>query len=219
MHEKQTMETASFHGQPLLESPLNSKGINQSILKEIIPEYPWKGLMLKIKFQYFGHLMGRTDTGKDLDARKDWRQEEKGTKEVEMVGWHHRLNGHEFEQTPGDGEGQRRLVCCSPRGTKELDMIEWLNSNNILREEDRVAVSPPQGTTVLFPETERRLRWHWGTSRWLESPLSLCPWPVMTTNHRSCSPSIHLPPYPGWPQPLRICVSEQKDSGISLAIQ
>ena len=41
-----------------------------------------------------------------------------------MVGWHHRLNGHEFEQTPGDGEGQRRLVCCSPRGTKELDMIE-----------------------------------------------------------------------------------------------
>ena len=44
--------------------------------------------------------------------------------EVEMVGWHHRLNGHEFEQTPGDGEGQRRLVCCSPWGTKKPDMIE-----------------------------------------------------------------------------------------------
>jgi len=64
MHEKQTMETASFHGQPLLESPLNSKGINQSILKEIIPEYPWKGLMLKLKLQVFGHLMGSPNSMK-----------------------------------------------------------------------------------------------------------------------------------------------------------
>ena len=60
--------------------------------------------MLKIKFQYFGHLMGRTDTGKDLDARKDWRQEEKRTIQDEMVGWHHRLNRHEFEQIPENGE-------------------------------------------------------------------------------------------------------------------
>ena len=50
--------------------------------------------------------------------------EKRGTTEDEMVGRHHRLNGHEFEQTPGSSEGQRRLVCCSPRGTKELDMIE-----------------------------------------------------------------------------------------------
>ena len=63
------------------------------------------------------------------DAGKDWRQEEKGTTEGEMVGWHHQLNGHEFEQALGDGDGQEGLVCCSPWGRKEWDMIEWLNSN------------------------------------------------------------------------------------------
>ena len=56
-------------------------------------------------------------------------QEEKGTTEGEMVGWHHQLNGHEFEQAPGDGEGQGSLVCCSPWGRKESDTTEWLNSN------------------------------------------------------------------------------------------
>ena len=60
-------------------------------------------------------------TGKDPDAGKDWRQEEKGMTEDEMVGWHHRLNGHEFEQTLEDSEGQGSLVCCSPWGGKELD--------------------------------------------------------------------------------------------------
>ena len=58
---------------------------------------------------------------KDPDAGKDWRQEEKGTTEDEMVGWHHRLNGQEFEQAPGDGDGQGSLVCCSPWGHKESD--------------------------------------------------------------------------------------------------
>ena len=62
---------------------------------------------------------------KDPDAGKDRRQEEKGMTENEMLGWHHRLNGHEFEQAPGDGEGQGGLVCCSPWGPKELDMTEW----------------------------------------------------------------------------------------------
>ena len=66
--------------------------------------------------------------GKDPDAGKDWRQEEKGMTEDEMVGWHHWLNGHEFEQTPGDGEGQESLVCCNPWGHKELDMTEQLNN-------------------------------------------------------------------------------------------
>ena len=69
--------------------------------------------------------------GKDPDAGKDWRQEEKGTTKDEMAGWHHRLNGHEFEQTPGDGEGQESLECCSPWGYKESDMTEWLNNNNL----------------------------------------------------------------------------------------
>ena len=61
------------------------------------------------------------------DAGKDRRKEEKGTTEDETVGWHHQLNGYEFEQALGDGEGQRSLVCCSPWGRKESDMTEPLN--------------------------------------------------------------------------------------------
>ena len=67
--------------------------------------------------------------GKDPDAGKDWRQEEKGPIEVEMIGWHHWLNEHEFEQAPGVNEGQGSLACCSPWGRIELDMTEWLNND------------------------------------------------------------------------------------------
>ena len=66
-------------------------------------------------------------TGKDPNAGKDWRRDQKGTTEDEMVGWHHQLNGHEFEQAPGVGHGQGGLACCSPWGCKELDTTEWLN--------------------------------------------------------------------------------------------
>ena len=66
---------------------------------------------------------------KDPDIGKDWRQAEKGTTEDEMVGRYHQLNGHEFEQTPGDGEGQESLACCSPWGCKELDTTEWLKNS------------------------------------------------------------------------------------------
>ena len=62
--------------------------------------------------------------GEDLDAGKDWRREEKRTIEDEMVGWHHWLNGHEFDQTPGDGEGQQSLACCSPWDCRESDTTE-----------------------------------------------------------------------------------------------
>jgi len=65
--------------------------------------------------------------GKDRDALKDWGQEEKGTTEDEMAGWHYWLDGHEFEQTPGVGDGQGSLASCSPRGRKESDRTEWLN--------------------------------------------------------------------------------------------
>ena len=64
---------------------------------------------------------------KDPDAGKDWRQEEKGTTEDEMVGWHHWLDGHEFEQTSGVGDGQGGLVCCCPWDHKESDTTEQLN--------------------------------------------------------------------------------------------
>ena len=115
-----------------LESPLDSK--------EIQPVNP-KGSQPWI-------FVGRTDaeteapilwppdaknwlTGKDPDAGKDWRQEEKGTTEDKVVGWHHQLNGHEFAQTLVDSEGQERLVCCSPWGHKELDTTELLNWNGV----------------------------------------------------------------------------------------
>ena len=68
-------------------------------------------------------------TGKDPDAGKDWGQEGKGATEDEMVKWHHQLNGHEFEQTPGDGKGQGSLACCSPQGHKELEATERLNND------------------------------------------------------------------------------------------
>ena len=68
---------------------------------------------------------------KDPDAGKDTRWEEKGTTQDEMVGWHHRLNGHEFEQVPAVGDGQGSLACCSPWGCKEFDVTEWVNWTDI----------------------------------------------------------------------------------------
>ena len=67
---------------------------------------------------------------KGPDAGKDWGQEEKEVIKDAMVGWHYWFNGHEFEQAPGDGEGQGSLACCSTWGHKELDTTEWLNNNN-----------------------------------------------------------------------------------------
>ena len=111
----------------LLRVPWTVRRSNQSILKE--------------KFCIF---IGRTDTeaetpilwptdrknwliGKDPDAGKDWRREEKGITEDEMAGWHHWLDGHEFEQAPGVGDGQGGLMCRSPWGRKELNTTQWLN--------------------------------------------------------------------------------------------
>ena len=108
-----------------LESPLDCKEIKPVHPKE---NQPWI-------------FIGRTDVeagaptgwlsdvknwliGKDPDAGKDWRQEEKGMTEEEIVGWHHWLNGQEFEQAPGVGDGQGSLVCCSPWDCKESDMTE-----------------------------------------------------------------------------------------------
>ena len=104
----------------LLRVPWTARRSNKAILKKINPEYSLEGLMLKLKLQYFGHLSRLI--GKDLDAGKNRRQEEKGTTEDEMVGWHQQLNRHEFEQTLGDSEGQGSLACCSSWGCKESDM-------------------------------------------------------------------------------------------------
>ena len=116
-----------------LESPFN--------FKEIQPVYP--------KGNQHWTFIGRTDaeaetptlwapdvknwlTGKDPDAGKDWRWEEKGTAEDEMVRWHHWLDKHESEQAPGVDDGQGSLARCNPRGHKESDMTEWLNWTEFL---------------------------------------------------------------------------------------
>ena len=111
-----------------LESPLDCKEI-QPVLSE--GDQP---------LDYFGRNDAETETpvlwpphakswliGKDPDAGEDWRQEEKGMTEDEMVGWHHWLDGHESEWTPGVGDGQGGLACCDSWGHKESDTTEWLN--------------------------------------------------------------------------------------------
>ena len=112
------------------ESPLDSKEVKPVNSKG---NQPWifigrTGLMLKL--QYFGHLMQRTDSlEKTLMMGKIEGRRRRGRQRNEMVGWHHRLNGREFEQTPGDSGGQGSLPCCSPWGSKKSDITEWLNNN------------------------------------------------------------------------------------------
>ena len=111
----------------LLRVPCTTRRSNQSILKEISPGYSWEGMMLKLKLQYFGHLMQRVTHLKRL-----WCWEGLGAGgEGDDRGWdgwmHHWLNGCEFEWTPGVGDGHRGLVCCNSCGHKESDTIEWLN--------------------------------------------------------------------------------------------
>ena len=119
----------------LLRVPWTARRSNQSILKEISPEHSVEGLMLKLKLQYSGHLNAKSWLiRKDPDTGKDWRQAEKGMTEDEMVGWHHWLNEHEFEQASGVGDGQGRLGCCSPWDHKESDMTEQLNWKNFTPE-------------------------------------------------------------------------------------
>ena len=136
----------------LLRVPWTARRSNQSILKE---NQSWI-------------FIGRTDAraeaailwppdvkswliGKNPEAGKYWRREEKGMTEDEMVGWHHQLYGHEFEQAPGVGDRQGGLVCCSPWVCKELDMTEWLDwtywTSNFIRERR------------IFPEYLKRFKY------------------------------------------------------------
>ena len=109
-----------------LRVPRTARRSDQSILKEINPEYTLKGLMLKL--QYFGHLMRRADSlEKTLMLGKTEGRRRRGWQKMRWLD--HWLNGHEFEQTPEDSEGQGSLACCSPWGHKESDTTECLNSN------------------------------------------------------------------------------------------
>ena len=107
--------------------PWTARRSNQNILKEISPGCSLEGMMLKLKLQYFGYLMRRVDSLEKTGAGRDWGQEKKGRTEDEMAGWHHRLDGSEFELTPGVGDGQGGLACCNSWGHKESDTTERLN--------------------------------------------------------------------------------------------
>ena len=105
--------------------PWTARRSNQSILKEISPGISLEGMMLKLKLQYFGHLMRRIDSlektlmlGKIAGRRRRERQR------LRLVGWHHRLDGHEVEQALGVGDGQGGLACCNSWGCKDLHMTE-----------------------------------------------------------------------------------------------
>ena len=111
----------------LLRVPWTARRSNQSILKEISPGCSLERMMLKLKLQYFGHLMRRVDSLEKTDAGRDWGQEEKGMTEDEMAGWHHRLDGRESEWTRGVSDGQGGLECCNSWARKESDMTELLN--------------------------------------------------------------------------------------------
>ena len=111
----------------LLRVPWTARRSNQSILKEISPECSLEGLMLKLPILWPPYGKKNWLIWKDPDAGKDWRQEEKGMTEDEMVGWHHWLNGHESGQALGVGDGQGSLAHWSPWGCRELDTTKQLN--------------------------------------------------------------------------------------------
>ena len=138
-----------------LESPLDCK--------EIKPVNP--------KGNQFWMFIGRTDAeaeapilwppdgenwliGKDSDAGKDWRQEEKGMTEVKMVGWHHQLDGHVFEQALGAGDGQGGLACCSPRGDRVghnwVTELKWMWRRQIVVESSWLILSAAQNFHALL---------------------------------------------------------------------
>ena len=137
----------------LLRVPYTARRSNQSIPKEISPEYSFEGLMLRLKLQYFGHLMWRTDSlektlmlGKTEGGRRRGQQET----EDEVAGWHHRLDGHGFGWTLGAGDGQGGRACCSPWGRKESDTTEQLN---------RTCVNVGGPITGILLEFFHLLRW------------------------------------------------------------
>ena len=106
----------------LLRVPWTARRSSLSILKEISPEYSLEGLMLKL--QYFGHLMQRASSLEKTLMLGNIEGRRRRGQQDEMVGWHDRLNGYEFKQALGFGEGQGSLVCCSPWGHKVLDLTE-----------------------------------------------------------------------------------------------
>ena len=116
----------------LLRVPWTARRSNQSILKAINPGISLEGMMLSWNSSTLATSCEEWLIGKDSDAGRNWGQEEKGTTDDEMAGWHHWLNGRESQWTPGVGDGQGGLACCDSWGRKESDTTEWLIWSNLI---------------------------------------------------------------------------------------
>ena len=136
----------------LLRVPWTARRSNETILKEISLGCSLQGLMLKLKLQYLATWCKELTIWKDPDAGKDWGQEEKGTTEDEMVGWHHRLNGHEFGWILGVGDGQGGLACCGSWGRKQLDTTEQLNWTELRNEGLLASFSKYRSKRNYYPD-------------------------------------------------------------------
>ena len=117
-------------------------------------------MMLKLKLQYFVHLMRRVDSLEKTDAGRDWGQEEKGTTEDETAGWHHWLDGHEFEWTPGDSDGQGGLACSIHGVAKSRTRLsDRTELNWMFRWHSGHQVETGEWTVPTLPTVTPRLMW------------------------------------------------------------
>ena len=140
----------------LLRGPWTARRSNQSILNEISPGYSWKDLCQSWISNLWPPDAKNWLFGKDPDAVKGWRQEKKVLTEDETVGWHHWLDGHDFEQSPGLGDGQGSLACRSPWGCKESDTTERLNwTKHPHSHWPAVGLCSCVFLTLLFPKSRR----------------------------------------------------------------
>ena len=138
--------------------------------------------MLKLKLQYFGHLMRRADLfEKTLMLGERLRAGGEGATEDEMVGWCHWLNGHEFKQAPGVGDGQGVLACCSPWGHKESDMTERLNWTEL-----KWGYSYQDCSSSFSPDPAHILLLLWSWSGWVLCSFSWLPRPFLCTGNLPC---------------------------------
>ena len=149
----------------LLRVPWTARRSNQSILKEISPGCSLEGLDAEAETPILWPPHAKSWLfGKDPDAGRDWGQEEKGTTEDEMAGWHHRLNGHGFGWTLGVGDGQGGLACCDSWGRKESDMTEWLSWTELSQATYRYSIF--HWFLVLVKRMEKEMATHSSILAW-----------------------------------------------------
>ena len=172
----------------LLRVPWTARRSKQSILKKINPEYSLEGLMLKLKFQYFGHLIWRADSLEKTLMLGDWGQKEKGVAEDKMVGWHHWLSGHEHDQPLGDSKEQGSLSCCSSWGGRV---------RHDLATEQQLSILWPL-TMLRFPHDKQFSKSLYTTTECPTIQLN-SDTAYLEISHYTCHKASMPPPYPQIP--------------------